>query len=126
MILPKNARKMPVEAAQINLDQNYADIFSKFTPKTGIGYIGNGIELGYSGYRLYRYWPKIGKNTWISVKILAYIGRNTSYRQISAKKKYKHWWPICRCKYICIGIGKDIGWEKISVSVSAGPLSVQP
>ena len=37
--------------------------------------------------------------------------------------QYWYWQPICWCKYI--GIGKNIGWENISVQVLAGPISVQ-
>jgi hypothetical protein len=61
-----------------------------------INLIGIGICIGNSGYRLYRYRPNIG------------------YR------------PIHCCKYFGIGSGQNIGWENISVLVSAGPISVQP
>ena len=74
----------------------------------GIGHIGIGIGIGYSGYRLYRYRPNIGKNTWISVKISAYIGQNTRYRS-----------NIGQNENIGIGIGGRYVGANISVSVSA-------
>ena len=67
-----------------------ADIFGRYRYRyryigigkldIGIGHICIGICIGYSGYRLYRYRPNIGYNTWISAKISAYIGQNNSYR----------------------------------------------
>jgi hypothetical protein len=54
--------------------------------------------MGYSGYWLYQYWPNIGQNTWISAKISANIGQNTSYQLNIGQNKN-------------IGIG--IGWINI-------------
>ena len=63
-----------------------ADIFGRYRYigigklDIGISHISIGIGIGYSGYRLYRYWSNIGKNTWILAKMSAFIGQNTSYR----------------------------------------------
>jgi hypothetical protein len=54
----------------------------------------------------------------ISVKIHGYRPKS---RHISVKIQV-----IGQYENIGIGIGGDIGWENISVSVSAGPISVQP
>ena len=56
--------------------------------KRQIGHIGISIGICYSGYRLYWYQPNISKNIWISAKISAYIGQNTSYWQNIGKMKY--------------------------------------
>ena len=75
--------------------------------------IGN-IGIGQISVKIHGYRPKYRH---ISAKIPV-IGQISAKMEISVSVSVSE--PICWFKYICIG------WKNISVSVSAGPISVQP